>query len=357
VALCVPLVALSIGVSDADDLVVRGELGPKLDDYLTRIEQAGFSGAWLVAKEGDVVLAKGYGMADREKGVPVTPDTVFDIGSITKQFTAAAILKLEMEGKLSVDDRITAYFDNVPQDRETVTIHHLLTHTSGMRESLGSDYAPITREKIVERAMKAKLLWQPGERYRYSNAGYSLLGAIVEMVSGGSYEAYLRENLFEPAGMTQTGYLLPQWKPDRLACGYTRNKDWGTPLDHRWDSDGPYWNLRANGGILSTVWDMYRWHLALKGDKILSKEAKNKMFTPHVPEEEGGKSYYGYGWVWVKTGRRTTLITHNGGNGIFFADFLRYVDEDVVILFMTNCLANFSIKIPREVRHIVFGKF
>jgi CubicO group peptidase (beta-lactamase class C family) len=335
-------------------VIVKGELGQKLDGYLAELADKGTSGAYLVAKDGEVLLANGYGLANREKNIPVTPDTVFDIGSITKQFTAAAILKLEMQGKLSVDDPITQYFVGVPEERRATTLHHLLTHSAAMPDSLGGDYMPMKRATIIEQALESQPKCPPGERYRYSNVGYSLLGAIVEMVSGASYEEYLRENLFLPADMTQTGYLLPDWRSGQLAHGYRLKKDWGTPLDHRWDTDGPYWNLRANGGILSTVWDLYKWQLALAGTEVLSSEAKKKLFTPHIVEREGGDSYYAYGWVWTKTSRNTTLITHNGGNGVFFADFYWYVDENVVLILMTNAKRTLSYKDLHGILRILF---
>ncbi len=317
--------------------VVAGELGRALDVLVDTFVEEGFSGALLVAKDGKVVLKKGYGLADREKNLPVSSETAFDIGSITKQFTAAAILTLEMQGKLSTSDRIGKYFGKVTRDKRKMTLHHLLTHTAGLRDVFGPDYREMTREQIIERAMSGALKYEVGERYFYSNAGYSLLGAIVEIVSGQPYETYLREALFRPAGMPDTGYRLPEWPEERVAVGYTETDRWGTPLEKLWDTDGPHWNLRANGGILSTVSDMYRWHLALQGETILSADAKAKLFTPHVPEDRSGRSHYGYGWAITDTGRDTTLIWHNGGNGIFFADFRHYIDEGVLILEMTNC--------------------
>src|SRR5262249_25703156 len=152
-------------------------------------------------------------------------ETVFSIGSITKQFTAAAILQLEMQGKLNVQDSISKYLPNVPKDKEAITLHHLLTHSAGLESDFGAtDYEPVTREPYIRRALAAKLRSVPGQRYHYANSGYSLLAAIVEIVSGQDYEAYLQENLFKPAGMTKTGYRLPQCKPEEFAQGYLRGK-------------------------------------------------------------------------------------------------------------------------------------
>ena len=345
--------------AEMDRQIVRGERAEKLDEYFSRLMELGFSGSMLVAERGEVFFAKGYGMADRENNVPFTTQTAFDIGSITKQFTASAILKLEMQGKLSVEDKLTKFFDDVPADKSEITLHQLLTHSSGMRDGFGFDYQRMPRDVFIKLAMGSKLLWKPGEQYRYSNAGYSILGIIIEKLTGATYERFLHDELFEPAGMRQTGYRMPDWKQQRVAHGYQRGRDWGTPLDKRWDKDGPYWNLRANGGILSTVWDMYRWHLALQGEEILNKEAKEKQFAPHVREGPDAVSYYGYGWVWVKTPRDTLLNTHNGGNGIFFADFRRYVEDDVVFILATSTAADLPpgrYRWERNLISIVFGE-
>ncbi|MFQ5769423.1 MAG: serine hydrolase domain-containing protein, partial [bacterium] len=331
------------------------EVQTRLDEYMNRLSFLGFSGALLVAKDGEVIFSKGYGMADRARQIPVTTETVFTTGSITKQFSAAAILKLEMQGKLSVHDPITKYFKKVPQDKTSITLHHLLTHTAGFKPALGYDFAEINREEFVQLALNSSLNHAPGEVYEYSNVGFSLLAAIVEQVSGQSYDAFLQKYLFKPAGMSKTGYVAPNWKRDEMAHGYKGDKDWGTFLDHPRADDGPYWHLRGNGGILSTVGDMYKWHLALEGKKVLSEEAKRKLYTPYVREGKGADSFYGYGWSIVTTRRGTRLITHNGGNPYFSADFLRYVDEDVVIYMVANTAEQRATRHSRQIARIVFG--
>ncbi len=152
------------------------------------------------------------------RGVPLRTDSVYDLGSITKQFTAAAILTLEMQGKLAVTDLASKYLDGVPADKSAITLHHLLTHSSGLESDFSpSDYDPVGREEYVGRALQSTLLFAPGGGYEYSNAGYSLLAAIVEKVSGQPYEIYLTERVLKPAGMRETGYKLPTWVPDRVA--------------------------------------------------------------------------------------------------------------------------------------------
>lgn len=327
----------------------------RIDTHLSRLVPFGFSGAILLAKDGNVLLSKGYGLADRESGTPVTPETVFDIGSITKQFTAAAILKLEMEGKLTVNDSIGRWLDSVPADKQGMTIHHLLTHTAGLEDVFGRDYEVAERDSLIRVALGSKLLAAPPAPYEYSNAGYTLLAAIVEKASGVPYEQYLREKVLLPAGLARTGYRGVDWRPGELAVGYRGSERWGTPVDHLWAPDGPYWNLRGNGGILSSLPQLFKWHQALDGDDVLSADAKRKMFTPHAAENPDATSHYGYGWAVARTNRGTPLIAHNGGNGIFFADFRRYVGEGVVFLIAsTNSDASANVAQSQLLR-LVFG--
>jgi CubicO group peptidase (beta-lactamase class C family) len=339
-------------VFDTD--VVNGDLGQNLHEHMTGLAEQGFSGVLLVAKDGKVVIAKGYGLAHREANTPFTSTTVFDIGSITKQFTGAAIARLEMQGKLSADDKLSKFFPNTPPDKAEITLHHLLTHTAGLQGDFGGDYEAASREWIVEQALTSKLLTPPGKRHRYSNSGFSLLAAIVEQVSGQSYEVFLREQLWLPAGMLHTGYRLPKWPTESIARGYRDDKDWGTPLDKRWAEDGPYWNLRGNGGVLSTVWDMYRWHLALADDKVFSADARERMFARTVKEGPFSKYWYNYGWSLHDTPRGTRVTEHNGGNGIFFADFVRYIDEGTVIIAASNRSEDAEGNYMEEIRKLVF---
>ncbi|MBD3335603.1 MAG: serine hydrolase [Candidatus Eisenbacteria bacterium] len=335
---------------------VAGARGEELHTYLSRLEALGFSGAVLIAQDGTVLLSQGYGAADRERAIPVSPQTVFSIGSITKPFTAAAILKLEMQGRLRVEDSIANYLPDVPPDKRAITIHHLLTHAAGLEENYGAgDFEPLGRRELVERILHSELLWEPGARYRYSNAGYSLLAAVIEIVTGETYEQYLRRQLLLPAGMRDTGYRLPDWDPRRVAQGYVGDERWGTVLERPWAEDGPYWNLRGNGGLHSTVLDLYRWHQALESDDILSPAAGEKMVTPHIAEDPAGFSHYGYGWAIFTTPRDTRLIAHNGGNGVFFADFRRYVDEDAVIILATNATDVDGEDVSAQLARIVFG--
>lgn len=176
------------------------------------------------------------------------------------------------------------------------------------------------------------------------------------MVTGKSYERYLHDNLFKPAGMKKTGYVIPKWNRKNLAVGYNQDGSaWGTPVDQVWDTGGPFWNLRGNGGILSTAQDLYKWHLALEDEKILSKQAKEKYFASHVAESPKAVSFYGYGWVSQKTSRGTRLVSHDGGNRFFYAVFRRYVDENVVLIVATNSANPALMKDFAKVPGIIFS--
>lgn len=321
---------------------------------LAELRCSDFSGVVLVAAGGDVVV-EAMGFADREAQRPNRADTVFDIQSITKQFTAAAILRLEMDGLLSVDDPVGTYIEGLPEDKAAITLHQLLTHTAGLPEDLGGDYEPIDRRAYLDLVGEAPLSSQPGTEYAYSNAGYSVLAAVIEIVSGRSYEAYLHEALFEPAGLTLTGYVLPDFDDRAVAIGYDGTHPAGRPTDQRWAEDGPYWNLRGNGGILTTAQDMHRWHQALLDDQILDETAIAKLYERHTPEGDGADSYYGYGWILVPTTGDSWLITHDGGNDIFFADFLRYLDQDLTIFVATNDASTVDEDLAYELAEAVLG--
>ena len=320
-----------------DRPVVNGETGRLLDEYLSRLERFGFSGGALAVRGKEVLLTKSYGLADRARRIPLTTESVYNLGSITKQFTAAAILTLEMQGKLAVTDLASKYLHGVPADKSTITLHHLLTHSSGLESDFSpTDYDPVGREEYVRRALQSTLMFKPGEGYEYSNAGYSLLAAIVEIVSGQPYEVYLTERVLKPAGMRETGYKLPKWEPDRVAHGYRDDgEDWGTILQRIQEPDAPYWMLRGNGGLHTTLGDMLAWHRALDTDAVLSKDARAKYFKPYVAEGPRGLSHYAYGWAVSKSARGTSVVQHNGGNGIYVAEFMRFPDEDAM-LFLTS---------------------
>ncbi len=352
--LAIATALLSVLLSCAQDR--HTGLSQKIDQYMERMVARGFSGALLVAKGSQLIVMKGYGMSDRARGIPVTPTTVFTVGSITKQFTATAVLKLQEMGRLNVRDSLGRFFPEVPPDKAGITLHHLLTHTAGFPGAIGDDFEAVSRDEFVALALRTPLLFAPGERYEYSNVGYSLLGAIIEQLTGASYEHFLHQYLFVPAEMTQTGYTLPTWAEGQLAHGYRGSLDWGTLRDRPWASDGPYWHLRANGGMLSTLGDLYKWHLALESGRILPDSLRRLLYQPFVREGPDADSFYGYGWSVSTTRRGTRLVSHNGGNGIFSADFMRFLDEGVVIICFGNTAGWPAWQVSETVARIIFGE-
>jgi CubicO group peptidase (beta-lactamase class C family) len=309
----------------------RDEAVREIDGKLAGLTAKGFAGVVVLMQDGDLLLRKAYGRADRGSGRDVTPDTGFDIGSLVKPFTAIAILKLESEGRLRRSDAISRFFPQAAPDKGAITLQQLLSHSSGLPDIVDSrsrplgyapdfDYEPVSREELVRRAMGAKLRYAPGEKSQYSNLGYSLLGVVVERASGEPYEQYVRERIFAPAGMTRTGYLAPGWKREELACGYAGDHAWGTPLDHRWLADGPSWNLRANGGMISTADDLRRWIAALDGSALLTPAEKQTFFDLNVHRNKRG----------------TRTLGAAGSNDIFDASYLWYVDERRLLIMLTS---------------------
>ena len=283
----------------------------RIDSFMLRATEAGFNGSLLVLRDGRSILDKGYGLRDREQQLANTSTTVHAIGSITKQFTAACILKLQEGSWLGVQDSLGKYFSDIPEDKRSITVHQLLTHSAGFPGSIGDDNDPIDGNAFAKLSMAAPLEFAPGTNYAYSNVGYSLLGLIVEKVSGMSYERYLHDSLLVPAGVLRTGYRIPDWTKEDLAIGYQKDGTrWGTMLDQPAVNGGPGWHLRANGGIVSTTHDMATWVDALRLNKVLSKASVDAMWSPHVKEGEDANSHYGYGWAIFNTKRNTRLITH-----------------------------------------------
>lgn len=309
----------------------------------------GFDGQVAVIQAGKPLLLQAYGTADHEAGRAFTTDTVFDIGSITKQFTAAAILKLQQQSKLQLTDTLGQFFPEAGADKKPITLHQLLTHSSGLVNNLsGGDYSKVSRNTFIKRLFSSKLDTPPGTAFSYSNAGYALLGLVIERVSGQSYEQYVQQHLLQPAGLANTGYRMPDWQTLPIATGYELERDsfwvgkadgsskrWGTPLEKSWDKDGPWWNLHANGGFLSTLADLVRWHQALQTETVLNKASTALLFTPHVATSRAG-IFYGYGWIIEPAGEQGKVVRHGGSNGIFSADLRYYADSQLLIIFMTN---------------------
>jgi CubicO group peptidase (beta-lactamase class C family) len=335
---------------------VRGPLGASLDRYLKALAGYGYSGAVLVAKRGEVVLNQGYGLADRAHNKPFTADTLFDIASISKQFTAAAILKLEMQGKLKVEDKLAKFFPSAPPDKAVITLHQLLTHTSGLPDSIGDEYDVMPRDQFLKGVFATPLLHPPGGRFVYSDAGYSVLAAVVEVASGKPLADFLRDQILQPAGMHHTGLMPSAEDRGRLAHGHSMQGDWGTSLDHPYAPDGPWWNLRGNGGVLTTTGDLYLWNNALQGDTVLSKVEREKFQRPYVRETGAPEPKYAYGWSVTTGPTGHARLSHVGGNGAFGSDVRRYPEDGVVIVVDANTVAYSAIVIADQIERRVFGK-
>ncbi len=299
----------------------------ELEDYCSRAEKFGFSGAVLVAKDGKILLQKGYGYANRAQQVANTERTLFEIASATKPFTAAAILKLEEQGKLSTDDPIGKHLPGVPAGLQKVTVYHLLTHTSGMPRTAAGGRGP-NLAAAVRAYLAPGQARKAGEQFAYWNGGYALLAGIVERVTGGTYMDYCRKHLFAPAGMQKTGFTGDTHLNDEpMASGYSDGRAVRTAVGHPYRSYG--WQYRGMGGIVTSVLDLYQWDRALYGDKVLSAKTKKKYFKPFL-----GK--YACGWSVVETPRKTRRITHGGDVRGFHTYFARFPDEDAVVIVTGN---------------------
>lgn len=343
------LLVLSTGaVAQNRAPVVTGELGTKVDKYMSRMAVFGLSGSLLVAKDGRIIVMKGYGLADDERQIPVSADMPFVIASLSKQFTAAAILKLEMQGRLRTSDTIVKFFPAAPLDKRGITIHQLLTHTAGLPYLDDKLFHKEFRSEAMYRLLSLPLVNTPGTSFAYSSPGYTLLAGIIEQASGQSFENYLRANIFDPAGMTNTGFMGdPGYGKLNQLHSYSGAKDEGITSDFPYGPDfkhtifatSPYGSDFAGAGsIYSTVSDLYKWENALADDKILSGAAREQFFKAHVPVQ--GPMSYAYGWNTTQTIRGTRLVFHAGDLGGYNAEYRRYLDENLVIIFLSNRRVN-----------------
>jgi CubicO group peptidase (beta-lactamase class C family) len=322
IRLCLFLTAVSVAAAD--------ELSTKMTDYLRAQESVnGFMGSVLVVKDGKTVLRTGIGMANLELAVPNAPQMKFRLGSISKQFTAVAIMQLEQNGKLKVEDTIDKHIPDSPEPWKKVTIHHLLSHTSGIA-SFTEDpsyrremFKPFPLPELISRFRGKPLEFQPGSQYKYSNSGYVLLGDIIQRASGIGYEEYLRKNILDPLGLKDTGYDHPETILPHRASGYERVA--GRMRNAAFlDMTQPH----AAGALYSTVDDLYRWDQALYTDRVLPQSALQRMWT-------AVRDNYGYGWVISKEFGKT-VIAHGGGINGFATFILRVPEEKIFITVLSN---------------------
>ncbi|MBO4562208.1 MAG: beta-lactamase family protein [Clostridia bacterium] len=319
-------------------------------------EKGGFNGVWLYAEKGEIVSNGAIGFRDAENKLPMEVDTIFEMASVTKQFTAAAVMLLVREGKLSVDDLYTKYFPEYPY--EGVTVRHLLTHTSGMPDDFETDtwVAPAWENEhrippcseilrfIIESGEEAS--HKPGEVFRYTDIGYCLLANLVEKLSGIKFEDFLKERIFEPTGMDDTNILHTRrdGRPsDRIARNMVLEEDGFVPSDL---SDAAGYVVGSDGlngcdYAYTTVFDMLRWDRALREGKVLTLEEQAIMYTPVVLSngeeytDEDGEGY-GFGWGVIRDEEHGLIVRHSGGMPGLNTWFERFIDEDRVLLFFIN---------------------
>ena len=342
-------------------------LSVEIDRYLTaRAEMGGFSGAVLVAKDGNIVFRKGYGFADLEKRIPYTPETQHAIASVSKMFTSAAALKLRDDEKLKLEDSICKYLDECPAAWQPVTIQQLMRHTSGIPDyeeklGLGSEkYLQMMAEgntsaRILAEAKKLPLDFKPGEKFHYSNTAYVVLSYVVEKAAGMPFAEFVTKRLLQPAGMKNSGVFSYE-KPNRLASGYTHGDlGWEKTLAGVALTDGhlkklPLPTLTSQHGdamLYSTLDDLERWSRIMDGSSLVPKAEVDEIFTP-------GLQSYGYGWF-VGQGFNRKRARHNGMLPGYLTDFIKFPDDKITIVIFSNLDRSRLGSIARDVTAITLG--
>ena len=304
--------------------------GDPIDDFISaRMRRDNIPGLSLaVVSGGRIVKAEGYGLADRDVKIQATPETVYKIGSVSKQFTAAAILRLARDGRLRLDDTISTYLSGTPRTWAPITIRHLLAHTSGfVRESPA--FTPFTDRPpgdLLEALFSVPLRFAPGTKWEYSNAGYVALAEIIRIATGHSWTEYLDDRIFTPAAMIRTLPTTTTTPVPNRAMGYTGD-------DNRRKAD-EWTALRASGAHLSTVLDLARWDAMLYTDTILDASARREMWTP-VRLTDGKRAAYGLGWH-VDAGRHGRRVWHGGELPGFTSHFVRFLDQKLSVIVLAN---------------------
>jgi len=321
----------------------------RIDAYLNQLTQAQeFTGSVLVAQDGQILLSKGYGLADVENQVPNTPQTRFRIHWLTMPFTAMAVLMLEAEGKLDVQDPICQYIPDCPEYWQEITIHHLLTHTSGLSDWIqpwaGEEDIPSTSLELVEQIKHKPPYFAPGEELRYSGNGYIVLGHIIEEVSGQSYESFLQQRIFEPLGMVNSGL-----GDENVTVGYWKDGEKAPVPDLLFQYSA--------GGLYSSVEDLYLWDQALYGEQLIPQEYLDRIFTGYARTSsmDIDEADYGYGWFIGKILDRP-VIAHGGGMNGFTSMLLRFPNEQVTIIVLRSYGIPIYDRLEIELAKMVFGE-
>ncbi len=343
------LVVLSL----LSNIIVSGQsIDPRFDEYLNAAVKLGrFNGYVLITRGGKVVFSKGYGMANFEEDVPNTPQTKFRLASITKSFTAMAVMMLQEKGKLNLQDAICKHLTDCPETWKPITIRQLLNHTSGISDYVSApDFMRtiplrLTNDELIASFKNKPLLFAPGENFSYSSSNYILLGRIIEKVSGQPYAAFLQETIFTPLNMKNSGYDDNNTLLKHRAIGYIKQAD--QLINARYmDMTNAY----AAGALYSTAEDLLLWDQALATEKLVSKKSLDEIFTP-------GKGGVGYGWF-INRDLNRLLITQGGLNAGFAAAILRYPEENACIILLSNFenAAPHLARIGHDLSAILFGE-
>jgi D-alanyl-D-alanine carboxypeptidase len=324
----------------------------KVDDYLkSEMADHRIPGvALIVIRDGHQIKNATYGLANLELNVPVKPATVFEIGSITKQFTAAGILMLVQEGKLSVDDKISRHLKGPPESWANITVRHLLTHTSGIKSYTGLDGFALTKHLTQAQFITAigaqPLEFQPGASWKYCNTGFNVLGFIIENISGKNYWDYMRERIFKPLGMNQTTDRLPGAIIPNRAAGYEQTNHLFINRDY------DLTDVFSAGAIASTTEDLAKWNAALDGATLLSAAAKEQMWTP-AKLNDGKPTKYGFAWFLDSVeGHRN--IGHGGSTSGFSASLQRFPDDHLAVIILTNTDEQIATTLARKIATFYF---
>ncbi len=334
------LILLTLCALSTPAIAVAGTPAPTLDSEIDAMLSAAFpadapGAAVIVVKDGSVVYRKGFGRANLELQVPIRPENVFEIGSVTKQFTAVAVMMLVEEGKLALDDDVRKHIPDFPDKGVKITVEHLLTHTSGVPSYTGlpawlklwrQDMSPA---EILALTKDLPLEFPPGTEFRYNNTGYTMLGMVIEKASGMSYGDFVARRIFEPCGMRSSLYGSKQALIANRAFGYTRGeKGWENAA--YLSMTQPY----AAGSLMSTVDDLAAWDRAVSGGKLLSKASWDRVFTPYKLAN-GESTGYSYGWG-IATFDNHRVVRHNGGISGYVSEVLRMPDDRVFVAMLTN---------------------
>jgi CubicO group peptidase (beta-lactamase class C family) len=312
--------------------------------------------ALLIADKDRVIYEKAFGSANLELGVPMKPGMVFKLGSITKQFTAVAILQLAEQGKLSLQDSLQRYVSDFPSRGHTITIEHLLTHTSGIKDYLQIDYGSpyierwdFSPKQLIDSFKNQPLDFPPGTAFRYSNSGYALLGYIIEKVSGETYSTYLQKNIFKPLGLDHTAIDNAKLLIPGRVNGYNKNRNNYENADY-WSSTIAY----AAGAMVSNVSDLFKWHKALKTGKPVKKSTLEQAFRP-FRLNNGKATEYGYGWF-IREMNGIRMIEHGGSITGFRSREMYFPDEDVFITILFNNQSIAADELSMAIATLALGK-